>query len=54
MTRIALFSLLLLSACGVDGPPFAATGDVTPGITLGGSVDAGIAKDGGTPSDEKM
>ena len=52
MTRIALFSLLLLSACGVDGAPVAATGEVTPGITLGGSVEAGIARDGATPADD--
>ena len=48
MTRSALLSLLLLAACGVDGAPFAATDNGVPGITLGGSVAAGIATDGGT------
>ena len=47
MTRAALFALLLLTACGVDGAPVAPTADVVPGITFGGSVEAGVAVDGG-------
>ena len=47
MTRAALFALFLLSACGVDGAPVAPTVDVVSGITLGGSVEAGVAVDGG-------
>ena len=54
MTRAALISLLLLSACGVDGAPVAPTVEVVPGITFGGAVVGGIAKDGGTPTDEEM
>ena len=47
MTRAALISLLLLAACGVDGAPVAPTVDVVPGISFGGSVEAGIATEGG-------
>ena len=47
MTRSALLSLLLLAACGVAGTPVAPAVDVVPGVTFGGSVKAGIAKDGG-------
>ena len=47
MRRAALISLLLLAACGVDGAPVAPTVDMVPGITFGGAVEGGIAKDGG-------
>ena len=46
MTRAALFSLFLLAACGVAGTPVAPAVDVAPGVTFGGSVEAGIATDG--------
>ena len=45
MTRAALIALLLLTACGVDGAP---TNETEPGVTIGGTVEAGIAIDGGT------
>ena len=50
MTRTALFSLLLLAACGVDGEPVAPQVDVVPGITLSGSAEAGVVV-GGDPAD---
>ncbi len=34
--------LLLLAACGVDGPP-EPVGDREPGIVVSGSVSAGVA-----------
>lgn len=44
----ALVIVILLSACGVDGaptPPMAKT--TTPGMTMTGTVQVGIATDGG-------
>ncbi len=44
----ALVIVILLSACGVDGaptPPMAKT--IAPGMTMTGTVQAGIATDGG-------
>ncbi|MBC7477966.1 MAG: hypothetical protein H7317_07705 [Pseudorhodobacter sp.] len=45
MTRIALLSLLALTACGAGGPPLPPT-TVQPGITLSGSATMGIARNG--------
>lgn len=43
---VALFSLGLFAACGADGPPTAPAAPAT-GISFNGSVQAGVAKDGG-------
>lgn len=38
---LGLVCLSVLAGCGADGPP------VAPGLTMGGSVSMGIAKNGG-------
>ena len=43
MRALALLALLALAACGADGTPTSPT----PGVTMGGSVEMGIARDGG-------
>lgn len=43
--RIVLGFALLLSACGVDGPPQPPSSP--PGMTISGTLHSGIAKDGG-------
>ena len=44
----ALVIVILLSACGVDGAPTPPLAKSTPpGITMSGSVQVGIATDGG-------
>ena len=46
MTRLALLAVLLLSACGVDGPPIPPEPKnerPQTGITISGSVGAGVS-----------
>ena len=44
LSALALCAALV--ACGVDGPPEPPAG-AAPGISFGGTVQVGIAKDGG-------
>lgn len=41
---ISLVTLLALAACGADGPPERPSAPA--GITISGTVEAGIARDG--------
>lgn len=43
----ALGIVILLSACGVDGAPTPPARAAAPGMTISGTVQAGIATDGG-------
>jgi hypothetical protein len=43
MPRFALLCLLALAACGVDGAPQ----PPASGVTLSGSAEMGMARDGG-------
>jgi hypothetical protein len=46
MTRLALLSLLLLAACGVDGAPTPPREEAVPGIRLSGTAEIGISTGG--------
>jgi hypothetical protein len=41
LIRLTVLALLLLAACGVDGAPVAPQA-AAPGVTLSGSVEAGV------------
>ena len=46
---LVLTSLGFLTACGADGLPLAPAGNVsvgTSGVSIGGSVSAGVARNG--------
>lgn len=45
--RAVFLVMLALAGCGVDGPPVPPESAVPMGISISGTVQAGIAKDGG-------